>query len=93
MREYLVSKLLLFAPNLLGMQQGLLAADSAFIAGLYQNLLKSAETICLPQATQGRFTELLEDRAEYSPASDTPAAPLAKFKSWCTPYNCLRSIV
>jgi uncharacterized protein (DUF2141 family) len=35
----LVSKLLTFEPNLLGIQQGLLAADSAFVAGLYQNLL------------------------------------------------------
>jgi hypothetical protein len=35
----LVSKLLLLGPNLAAIQQGLLATDSAFIDGLYQNLL------------------------------------------------------
>jgi len=33
------------------------------VKALYQNLLTSSETVCLPQTTQGRFTELLEDRA------------------------------
>jgi hypothetical protein len=35
----MVSKLELFAPNLFGIQNGLLAADSAYIGALYQSLL------------------------------------------------------
>lgn len=47
------------------------------VKALYQNLITSSETVCLPQTTQGRFTELLENRAKYAPSSDTPVAPLA----------------
>ncbi len=44
---------------------------------LYDKLMTHSETICLPQTAQGRFMELLENRANYSPASDTPAVPRA----------------
>ena len=44
---------------------------------VHENLLLGEETICLPQTTQGRFTEFLESRTDYSAAPDTPDAPLA----------------
>jgi site-specific DNA-methyltransferase (cytosine-N4-specific) len=40
---------------------------------LYQKLLTTTGSICLPQSAQGQFTELLENRADYSPALDRPA--------------------
>jgi len=46
------------------------------IEALYQNLLRSGETVCLPQATQGRLTELLEDQEDYSSVADRPVRPL-----------------
>jgi DNA modification methylase len=51
--------------------------SEAAVKVLYQNLLASTDTVCLPQAAQGRFTALLENQADYSPVSDTPSAPLA----------------
>lgn len=44
--------------------------DTAAVQTIYNSLLASTEAICLPQTTRGCFTELLEDRTNYAPASD-----------------------
>jgi DNA modification methylase len=61
-RSYLLASSFRFIDREIGAKQ---------VGALYDELMTSAEPLCLPQAKQGRFTELLESAADYLPTSDT----------------------